>query len=499
VFSGFLTGQLLIVDVRDGRVLHRLAGHEDEIQTLAWRNFALPVQSAPSVSDTAADSWRQPAVAGFLLASTSKDRTVRVWDIKPDCADLHCQLSLPKSNAFGGGSTAQNRTRPLWFACAWSPSQPTKLLSTGPQGEVFEWDIDQKRVSHTLAPANAHNRIVFSLAVASAPLINTDVALSIGMDRNIVLWDLTSRKSLWSMPSFGAYVYTHCPAPWSPRVFALALGDNMIGIWNTAVVSKKKDVATDQSLISHQVAMIWKGVQAKVVSLCWHPTQEGCLAFGTEDGRVALVDSSTHHISRPSQFRTQVFELGFARPPSTAPLADASKSEQTSMFLFCLCEDGQLFQIGLSDSMQPLLLNLPTANPENAGTGRKIKKTGFSWSADFGLFCIGMSDGSVMMYSAAVSDAGHVDFGLLATLHDQTSTVYRIRFHPRFAESEFRFIAAASADGTVVVYDVSTYLFQQSEVSPLTSHYSIDQVLCINFDFIRLVNTYSGRLFFRSE
>jgi WD40 repeat protein len=37
VAVGFQSGHILLVDVRDGRVRHRLGGHDDEVHALAWR------------------------------------------------------------------------------------------------------------------------------------------------------------------------------------------------------------------------------------------------------------------------------------------------------------------------------------------------------------------------------------------------------------------------------------------------------------------------------
>jgi hypothetical protein len=124
------------------------------------------------------------------------------------------------------------------------------VLTSGLNGEVLEWCIEQRRVLHTYP--GTHARSVFNIVVphraaasartssstsaasatsttAGTPIssasvsdtgtISAPIALTISMDRTIVLWDTGTRRAQWQLPSFGAFVYAQAAAPWSPRLF----------------------------------------------------------------------------------------------------------------------------------------------------------------------------------------------------------------------------------------------------------------------------------------
>ena len=135
-----------------------------------------------------------------------------------------------------------------WFTAAWAPNEPTRVLTSGLNGEVLEWCIEQRRVLHTYP--GTHARSVFNIVVphraaarsssttsaastasaaAGTPIstasvsetgtISAPIALTISMDRTLVLWDTSTRRAQWQLPSFGAFVYAQAAAPWSPRLF----------------------------------------------------------------------------------------------------------------------------------------------------------------------------------------------------------------------------------------------------------------------------------------
>jgi hypothetical protein len=138
-----------------------------------------------------------------------------------------------------------------WFTAAWAPNEPTRVLTSGLNGEVLEWCIEQRRVLHTYP--GTHARSVFNIVVphraasaaarapsatsavsatsaaAGTPISSASVsdagtasapiALTISMDRTLVLWDTSTRRAQWQLPSFGAFVYAQAAAPWSPRLF----------------------------------------------------------------------------------------------------------------------------------------------------------------------------------------------------------------------------------------------------------------------------------------
>ncbi len=241
------------------------------------------------------------------------------------------------------------------------------------------------------------------------------------------------------------------------------------------------------------------------------------------------MDTTTQQIQRSCQFRGQIFAIAFASPRSriasrhilphvvAASLSgqEASHSTESQMtqvqaapvdaadatYLFCLSESGDLVQILVDSAHEapPVTLALPSphesaslASSSAAASSRKVKKTDFCWSPDHTVLAVGRSDGSVEIYTtvsnhdqnssvesaAAVATASYaggrtIAFRLLRVLHDQTSTIYRLRFCPFFAgfgvrasspassssdasnNGDHAWLASASQDGSVVIYNLA--------------------------------------------
>lgn len=91
---------------------------------------------------------------------------------------------------------------------------------------------------------------------------------------------MATLECCWTLPSLGGFAYSLAFSSVDVGSLAIGVGDGMIRVWNTLSIKNNYDV-------KH----FWQGVKSKVTALCWHPTKEGCLAFGTDDGKVGLYDT----------------------------------------------------------------------------------------------------------------------------------------------------------------------------------------------------------------
>lgn len=82
------------------------------------------------------------------------------------------------------------------------------------------------------------------------------------------------------LPTFGGFVYSATVTSNNSNKLALGVGDNTIRLWTTGVDGKPYENVT-----------IWQGLKSKVTALLYHPTKEGILGFGTEDGHVGCFSS----------------------------------------------------------------------------------------------------------------------------------------------------------------------------------------------------------------
>jgi hypothetical protein len=73
---------------------------------------------------------------------------------------------------------------------------------------------------------------------------------------------------------------------------AAGVGDKTIRLVDTAawVAQSGSSSSSSGSSSGAPPLLLWRGLQSMVTAVCWHPRQEGLLAFGTAEGRVGVYD-----------------------------------------------------------------------------------------------------------------------------------------------------------------------------------------------------------------
>ena len=265
VAVGCKLGQLLLVNTKDsGKIVTRLRGHEEDVYSLAWSPA-----STIQIGETEYSEW--------MLASSSRDRTVRVWGEREGRTVATLRPQQDK----------RVKGEKCWTSVSW-PS-PDTILSSGPAGELLSWKLDcpwKKGSPEYKVLSREHNRNLFSICV------NQDKVFTVGQERLVAVTSLSGER-LYNIPCFAGFVHCVVSNPIEPGVLAVGAGDGAVRVWRTG------DSGDMFSVKQVQVR------QSKVMSLAWHTTREGLLAAGTDDGKVIWVDvvsssrqpsvSSYHH------------------------------------------------------------------------------------------------------------------------------------------------------------------------------------------------------------
>jgi WD40 repeat protein len=97
---GYQNGVILIVNISTLEIFHKLFGHEEEIQSLSWRNSK-----------------------EHILASSSKDKMIRIWKLTEK--DFECTSVLKTESK--NNSSVDKRT---WISCCFNPHFPKMLISS---------------------------------------------------------------------------------------------------------------------------------------------------------------------------------------------------------------------------------------------------------------------------------------------------------------------------------------------------------------------------------
>uniref|UniRef100_A0A8C9WTS1 Gem nuclear organelle associated protein 5 n=1 Tax=Scleropages formosus TaxID=113540 RepID=A0A8C9WTS1_SCLFO len=378
---------------------------------------------------------------GCYLASGSKDLTVRIWSTARGRGVMTLKLPNLKRRSTGMDPSLKEK---LWLTVHWPKGRPSHVLSSCFGGELIMWDLDktgkQKWSLLGSSPGSqTHSRIVFN--VSSVHLgEEQEFLISTSLDREIKCWDLLTLECCWTLPTLGGYVYKMSFSPVGVGYLALGIGDNMIRVWNTVSVSNKYDSKS-----------FWQGVKSKVTALSWHPTKEGSLAFGTDDGKVGIYEvfsskppqiSSTYH-------RKTVYSLAWG--PPVPPVFGAE--DPPPFTLYSCAGEGLIFQ------HNPCKLSTDATDIDklirstNSIKHKLSLHSDLSWKPDGRALAIGNEDGSIDVFLAP-------ELKLLCTIQQHHKIINTLHWHHEHSTCpEVSYLlASGSSNAIVYVHDLRSII-----------------------------------------
>ncbi|KAM4620896.1 gem-associated protein 5 [Polymixia lowei] len=445
VAVGYKHGMILLIDVsKKGEVVHRLRGHEEEIHSLAWS----PSASEEGLYCRPDDGIETNGVAegeekGCYLASGSRDQTVRIWSTATGKGVMTLKLPFLKKRGPGVNPGVKER---LWLSVHWPKGRPTQIVSSCFSGELVLWDLTKTSKQKwtllgTLSEGQNHNRIVFNMNSICLQ-DGRELLVSTSMDREIKCWDLASLDCCWTLPTLGGGVYALSFSPVGTGCLALGVGDYMIRVWNTLSIQNQYDTRT-----------FWQGIKAKVMALAWHPSKEGSLAFGTEDGKVGIYDAFSNKPPQISSSYHQKAVYRLAWGPAVPPMSFGGAGDRPSATLYSCAGEGVILQhdpCGLSgeaSDIDKLIIN--TNNIKH----KLSPHTDLSWKPDGKVVAIGNEDGSIEVYQAP-------SLRLLCSIQQHHKIINTLRWHHDHGpQPELHFLlASGSSNAKVYIHDLRSVI-----------------------------------------
>ncbi|KAF9284671.1 Gem-associated protein 5 [Mortierella alpina] len=252
VAIGLDGGDILLCQVNMSgiTVQSRLHGHTDKIQSLAW----------------------QPSVLGNReythLASGAADQTIRVWDVEKVISIRTMRMPDVDNKLF-----PHLRSR-IWVPVGWT-SQGQDIISCTSRGVMIRWSLESESSHYSkISRGKVHSRNVFQIMMW--PL--GSFAFTFSMDRKIIAWDIDSNEGIAQIDCTGGNIYALDVSALDPGKVAMGLGNEAIKIWDTLSDEAPYDCITIERL------------QSKVRTIKWHPTEEGTLCFGLENGKIGKIE-----------------------------------------------------------------------------------------------------------------------------------------------------------------------------------------------------------------
>lgn len=451
---GYQNGTLILLDILTGVIVHRLIGHLDEIQCLCWS----PKYEKPLVEEESSKINENGEKEDYvLLVTSSRDKSIKLWEVSNNVCKLYKSFSLPKKS----GSYHDSQRARTWISLSWpahgSLMGNSKFFYSNEKGELFTYDI-KKHSSKKFA--SAHSRTIFDI---SYPPTDESYIITCSMDRKISMWCIQTSNLIWELTSLGGYVYSLDDSPCDPGMLAIAVGDNTIRIWNTESAiedpfSLKSDV--------YKSKLFWKGLSSKITCTRWHPKEVGILAYGTEDGHIGIIDVySSKNTLFTHYHQSSIYDLQFCPYPSTVN----ETGEIDSYRLYSAGGDGIIYIFDpTSPTSPPVSLNdliverTPDIIEKISEKSSKIlnklpKRSQFHYNSIHNLIAIGNTDGIIEIYSFP-------SLKLKFCFRDHTKLVNRIRWHSNPSSEWSGWLATASDDGNIQLYNFNGMDIQSDDL-----------------------------------
>uniref|UniRef100_A0AAX7T8E8 Anaphase-promoting complex subunit 4 WD40 domain-containing protein n=1 Tax=Astatotilapia calliptera TaxID=8154 RepID=A0AAX7T8E8_ASTCA len=433
VAVGYKDGMIVLIDVsKKGEVIHRLRGHDDEIHALAWS----PLAHEDALYTRPEDATNGVSGGGgCYLASGSKDQTVRLWSTAKGKGVMTLKLPYLKRRGTAVDPGVKER---LWLSVHWPKGRPTQLVSSCFSGELVMWDLTKTGKQRwtlfgTSSEGQNHSRIVFNMSSVHLQ-DGRELLISTSMDREVKCWDLASLECCWTLPTLGGFVYALTFSPVGTGCLALGVGDNMIRVWNTLTTQNKYDVRS-----------FWQGIKSKVTALAWHPTKEGSLSFGTDDGKVGIYDVFSNKPPQisSSYHRKTVYTLAWG--PPVPPMSFGTAGGKPSFSLYSCAGEGVILQ------HDPYKLNGEASDIDklirdtNDIKHKLSPHTDLSWKPDGKVVAIGNEDGCIDVYQAP-------SLKLLCSIQQHHKIINTLRWHHDHSSALELHCLLASGSSNAIVY-----------------------------------------------
>ncbi|GFS41313.1 gem-associated protein 5 [Trichonephila inaurata madagascariensis] len=413
--AGHHNGTITIFDVIQENILQKLKAHSQEILSLSWN------PTSPE-----------------LLLTASYDLTLRLWKIGEDKPVNSYYVPV--------GRVRYEDKKKVNIVGTWHPRNHDMAICSnfrGEWGEVCLSKGETPKFSTLSYDLNSKGFILcFSFPKKTAQGIQN--LLIIFDTYKLTVWNVCEKKLELQVPMLMGFIYGLSFSSINPNLLAIGNGDGTLKIWNAQAESAEKNMMG-----------IYVHYRAKIMTAAWHPLYENIIAYGTDEGRVAIIDL----FKKKSIYTFETYHSGKVYTVCWGPFKQGKGPKENEYFVYS-CGSGTIFINRLHYSKEPAydfddFANLPSHLESNKKTYSEI-----NWKPDFSYVLIGSYKGFIDLYND--------ELVFLNRYNVEMKSIECLTWHPeRTYESPDRsplefWFAACGNDADIYLFN-STKTLEQSQ------------------------------------
>ncbi|KAG8199663.1 hypothetical protein JTE90_022116 [Oedothorax gibbosus] len=385
---GYISGSIGVLNIDQETVLYKLKVHSNEITSLSW---------SPVTPD--------------ILLSASLDLSIRMWKMG--------EVQPIWSHYMHAGRQRHGDQKKMRIVAICHPKNSDIVICSNLRGDIGEIVFGEKekpkfenekcKFSYYYQ-GNCDLNCKASFAFFLTPEENGKSELLYCFDPfKLTVWDVAPKRLLAQTPFMCQFVFDLTVSSLNPNLMAISNGEGILKVWNSQSEATRLDMV---SVFIH--------FKTRIMTTAWHPVNENLIAYGTDEGRVGMIDIvkrkllytfETHHTDT-------VYCLGWG------PCEKAAKSESGKTEYYIYSVGGGTIYVHKENNVKGKALNFDdlVEFPSDLETSVKTHSD-ICWKLDYSCVCTGSYKGYIDIYDSKLL--------FLKRFNVQMKSVECLRWHPQ--------------------------------------------------------------------
>ncbi|GFT16257.1 gem-associated protein 5, partial [Nephila pilipes] len=398
---GHHNGTVTIIDIIQEKVLQKFKSHSQDICSLSWN----------------------PASQEMLL-TTSMDLSIRSWKIgenKP-VNSYHAPV----------GRVRFDDKKKVYIAGIWHPSYQDMVICSNFRGDVGEVCLSKDEIpkfSSYGLDVNAKGTLNFLTYTKKTEQGMQDLLIIFDFYK-LSVWNISEKKLELKTPLVLGFIYGLSISSLNPNLLAISGSDGLLRIFNDQIDSVERNTS------------VYLHYKTKIMTVSWHPIYENIIAYGTDEGRVGIIDI----FKKKSLYTFETYHTDKTYTVCWGPFKHLEGSKENEYFVYS-CGSNSIFINRLNHSKEQALDFDDFAKVPDLMDSTKKSYTELNWNSNFSHVLTASCKGFIDLFND--------HFIFLTRFSVEMRSIEYLTWHPErtYASPEgssLKFWFAASGSDTVL-------------------------------------------------